>query len=91
MVAVADASRDPDLPASAVAELMSVDRPVRVRHDTVNRGGRTVLTIAAADPNPAVRVAAHGSPNLPAAARYALSRDLAVQRLAGRQRISAAS
>lgn len=91
IVVSAAASRDPDLPPAQVAELMSDPTPVGVRHDAVNRGCSVVLGLAAGDPNPVIRAAAHGSPHLPAAARYALSRDPAMERLAGLQLLPAAS
>lgn len=87
----AAASRDPDLPPTQVAELMSERWPVGVRHDAVNRGCSVVLGLAARDPNPVIRVAAHGSPHIPAAAGYALSRDPAMERLAGLRQLPAAS
>ena len=91
LVVSAAASRDPDLAPAQVAELMSDPTPVGVRHDAVNRGCSVVLGLAAGDPNPVIRAAAHGSPHIPAAARYAMSRDPAMERLAGLRRLPAAS
>ena len=75
------AARDPHLDPRAVADLMDHRRPTRVRHDTVNRGGAVVLTLAAGDPEPVIRAAAVGSPLIPSQTRYALRRDVVAVRL----------
>lgn len=75
-------ARDPFADPRVVATLMDHHRQdPSTRHDTVNRGGRLVLTLAAGDPEPAIRAAAVGSPLVSSHARYALRRDVAAMRL----------
>lgn len=75
------AARDPNADPRAVADLMDHRQHPSTRHDTVNRSGRLVLTLAAGDPEPAIRAAAVGSPLVSSHARYALRRDVAAMRL----------
>lgn len=76
-------ARDPFADPQVVAALMDHHREQpSIRHDTVNRGGRLVLTLAAGDPEPAIRAAAVASPLVSSHTRYALRRDVAAVGLA---------
>lgn len=75
-------ARDPFADPRVVAALMDHHREhPSTRHDTVNRGGRLVLTLAAGDPEPAIRAAAVASPLVSSHTRYALRRDVAAVEL----------
>lgn len=75
-------ARNRHLTPEQESALMAPDQPRDVRLDMANRRTDWVMEIAAADPDPWVRVLAFGAPRLSASARSALHRDGTVRRLA---------